>query len=575
MLASRLPSPETLSLEEQVAQMMVVRTTGHLFDFEREYPQWEATNNELKRYLEMGIGGVILLGGSAAEVGIRAQQLQFWAKYPLLVAADIEEGVGQRFSGATWFAPPMALGQIAKDDLPLALQLCEQMGRAIAQEATAIGLNWLLAPVVDVNNNPDNPVINVRAFGESADIVSQLTEAFIKGTQNSPVLTAAKHFPGHGDTDTDSHLSLPVVNHDFERLQALELVPFERAIASGVDSVMTAHLQLPKLDPNYPATLSPAALNGLLRRDMGFDGLIVTDALVMGAIAQQYGGEDGQGNEAAVLAVEAGADVLLMPSSVEGAIAAICEAVESERIAPGVILRAVERIWRAKHKVADMFVTDASSRHAWQHQAVPPIAPEKIATEEARSLATKILTASQQVINAPAQSLSQAISAPLIPGQNLILVDSVLQCPFLDRTAPAVTLPASLGYDSILADRQNADALTIPKDVTTLLQLFIRGNPFRSGKGLSEIARGYIEALGANLQAVVVYGSPYVFEAVREIVSSQTPCVFSYGQMKAAQAIALEPLLQPNQPLSAQPSLASTPAPRIKTVRALDSTFTD
>ena len=565
MLASRLPSPETLSLAEQVAQMIVVRTTGHLFDHEVEYPQWEATNRELKSYLEMGVGGVILLGGSAAEVGIRAQQLQFLAKYPLLVAADIEEGVGQRFSGATWFAPPMALGQIARTDLPKALRLAEQMGKAIAQEATAIGLNWLLAPVVDVNNNPANPVINVRAFGESAETVAQLTSAFIKGAQNSPVLTCAKHFPGHGDTDMDSHLSLPVVNHDFERLQEIELVPFAQAIATDVDSIMTAHLQLPKIDPDYPATLSQITLNGLLRRDMGFDGLIVTDALVMGGITQQYGGEDGKGNEAAVLAVAAGADILLMPGDVEGAIAAVCAAVESGRIAPSVILRAVERIWRAKHKVADMFVTDAPSRHAWQHQAVPPIAPEQIGTEETRSLAREILKASQQVYNTPAQSLSQAISAPLIPGQNLILVDNILQCPFLSRTAPAVTLPYGQGYGLILADTQSTDFLTIPKDVATLLQLFIRGNPFRSGQGLSEIATQYIKMIGPNVQAVVVYGSPYAFASIRKLIDSQTPCVFSYGQMKAAQAIALQPLLLPNPSQDGQTANAN----------AIDSPFTD
>ena len=574
MLSSRLPSPETLSLQEQVAQMIVVRTTGHLFDCEREYPQWEATNDALKSYLEMGVGGVILLGGSAAEVGIRAQQLQLLAKYPLLIAADIEEGVGQRFSGATWFAPPMALGQIAKDNLPTALQMAEKMGSAIAQEAVAIGINWLLAPVVDINNNPNNPVINVRAFGESAEVVAQLTSAFIKGTQHSPVLTSAKHFPGHGDTDVDSHLSLPVVNHGFERLQQMELVPFERAIAAGVDSIMTAHLLLPRIDPDYPATLSPAALSGLLRRDLDFDGLIVTDALIMGGIMQQYGSEDGKGNEAAVLAVEAGADVLLMPGDVEGAIAAICEAVESGRIAPALILRAVERIWRAKHKVADMFVTDAPSRHAWQHQAVPPIAPEKISTEETRNLAVEILKASQQVVNAPAQSLSQAISAPLIPGQNLILVDDSLQCPFLDRTAPAITMPHSQGYDLILADSRNSDLISISKDAATLVQIFIRGNPFRSGKGLSETAIRFIQTIGSNVQAVVIYGSPYLLPDIQALLDPKTPCVFSYGQMKAAQAIALAPLLlpthQPNDQLAASGS-----ATGIKTARTADSTFTD
>ena len=536
----RLPSPDTLSLAEQVAQMIVVRTTGHLFDHEVAYPQWEATNAELDKYLALGVGGVILLGGSAAEVGVRSQQLQSQAKYLLLVAADIEEGVGQRFSGATWFAPPMALGEIARQDLPLALDLAERMGSAIAQEATAIGINWLLAPVVDVNNNPANPVINVRAFGDTAEVVAKLISAFIAGAKKSPVLTSAKHFPGHGDTDIDSHLQLPIVRHNLERLQTVELVPFERAIAAHVDSVMTAHLQLPNIDPNFPSTLSKVTLSGLLRRDMGFDGLIVTDALVMGGITQQYGSA-----EAAVLAVEAGADVLLMPGDVEGAIAAVCDAVDEGRIAPDAILRSVERVWRAKHKIADLPVTDSFSQHAWQQQAVPPVQLEKIATEPTRALAAEILQASQQISHAPSKSLAQVISAPLIPGQNLVLVDDVLHCPFLGRTAPAVTLPAQQGYTLKLVDSRSADVSALDTAVTTLVQLFIRGNPFRSGRGLSAIALEYIQALGENVQAVVVYGSPYVWQQIQAILPAQTPGVFTYGQMKEAQAIALHPLLNP------------------------------
>lgn len=548
MLSSRLPSPDTLTLQEQVAQMMIVRTTGHLFDHEVEYPQWESKNDDLKRVLALGVGGIILLGGSAAEVGVRTQQLQAWAKYPLLMAADIEEGVGQRFSGATWFTPPMALGEIAKRDLPLAIKLSEQMGAATAQEATAIGLNWLLGPVVDVNNNPANPVINVRSFGEEADVVAQLTSAFIKGTQapegskGSRVLTSAKHFPGHGDTAMDSHLSLPVVEHDFERLQAVELVPFKRAIATQVDSIMTAHLQLPQLDAQYPSTLSKVTLTGLLRHDLGFDGLIVTDALVMGGITQQYGAQ-----KAAVLAVEAGADILLMPEDVEGCITAICEAVTSGQIAPAVILRAVERIWRAKHKIADVMVTDGLSRHAWQHYAVPPVQPELIATEEIQSLAAEILRTSQQVSYKPSQSLSQVISGPLMPGQNIVLVDDVLHCPFLGRTAPAVTVPTAQGYALKLMDSRGADLSTVDTEITAIVQLFIRGNPFRSSEGLSAIASQLIQALGNNVQAVIIYGSPYVYQQIQPLLPKGTPCVFTYGQMKMAQAIALQPLLNPNE----------------------------
>ena len=167
-MSSLFPPFDSLTLIEQVAQMVVVRTSGYLFDHQIQYPLWEADSDTLRHLLkDLGVGGVILLGGSAGEITLRTQQLQAWAKLPLLISADIEEGVGQRFSGATWFPPPMALNAIAQLNLPLACDYAEQMGAVTAQEAVAIGLNWVLAPIVDVNNNPNNPVINVRAFGET------------------------------------------------------------------------------------------------------------------------------------------------------------------------------------------------------------------------------------------------------------------------------------------------------------------------------------------------------------------------------------------------------------------------
>ena len=270
-----LPDLESLSLAEQAAQMVVVRASGYLFDHQIQYPAWEVANQTLQIYLEdLGVGGVILLGGSAAEIALRSQQLQAWAKTPLLLAADIEEGVGQRFSGATWLPPPMALGAIAADHPALALAYAEQMGAITAQEAQAIGLNWLLAPVVDVNNNPTNPVINIRAFGDSSEKVGPLAAAFIRGAQHHAVLTTAKHFPGHGDTAVDSHLTLPILSHRLDRLTQIEFPPFQQAISAGVDAVMSAHLQVPALDSHYPATLSKPTLTGLLRRKLGFQGLI-------------------------------------------------------------------------------------------------------------------------------------------------------------------------------------------------------------------------------------------------------------------------------------------------------------
>jgi len=216
-----------LSLAEKVAQMVVVRASGHLFDGLIRYPVWEPPAAKLQHWIgDLGVGGVLLVDGSAADLAARTQQLQSWAKIPLLIAADIEEGVGQRFAGATWFPPPMAIATLAKNNPAQAEAYAETMGAITAREAVAIGLNWVLAPVVDVNNNPENPVINVRAFGESPAMVSRLATAFIRGAQPYPVLTTAKHFPGHGDTAVDSHVDLPVLPHSESRLAEIELPPF-------------------------------------------------------------------------------------------------------------------------------------------------------------------------------------------------------------------------------------------------------------------------------------------------------------------------------------------------------------
>ncbi|HEY9835805.1 MAG TPA: glycoside hydrolase family 3 N-terminal domain-containing protein, partial [Vampirovibrionales bacterium] len=183
-LIPALPDLETLSLQEQVAQLFVVRASGHLFDHQIEYPDWEPPAAQLQKLVqEKAVGGVILVGGSAGDLMLRSQQLQSWAKYPLLIAADIEEGVGQRFAGATWFPPPMAIAKIAAEEPSKAQGYATAMGAYTAQEALAVGINWVLAPVVDVNNNPENPVINVRSFGENSETASELALAFMRGAQ--------------------------------------------------------------------------------------------------------------------------------------------------------------------------------------------------------------------------------------------------------------------------------------------------------------------------------------------------------------------------------------------------------
>lgn len=543
---------DNLSLPELVAQMFVVRASGFLFDRQIRYPAWEPTADKLRYYVEnLGVGGVILAGGSAVELAVRSHQLQSWAKFPLLLAADIEEGVGQRFAGATWFGPPMAIAEIARKNPESADRYTEQMGAATAIEARAIGLNWILAPVVDVNNNPDNPVINVRAFGETPEIVGKLANAFIRGTSAHPVLTTAKHFPGHGDTAVDSHLELPTLPHSPTRLAEVELPPFIEAIAMGVDAVMTAHLLIPAWDAEFPATLSRKISIGKLRQELGFEGLIVTDALVMGAIANKYGS-----NEAAVLAAEAGADVLLMPLDPEGAIRAVCDAVDRGRISESQIKESVKRIWAAKVKVG-LSISDPPQTSLAKGMSDPPQPPlakgrslnsglidlSLLATAEAIATASDILRDSLKFGGElPLQAKKPSESELL---RNLIVVDDVLGCEFLGNHTPAIALPAQFGYElqliddraSSIAENTDTDSLT-----PTLLQVFIRGNCFRGSAGLTEAAKNWFKKLlkTGELQAILVYGSPYVLEQFLPHLPPTIPYVFCYGQMPTAQAIALE-----------------------------------
>lgn len=517
MVKITLPDQTSLSLAEQIGQMLVVRASGYLFDHQIPYPAWEPPNRQLNQWLvELNLGGVILLGGSAAEIAQRTQQIQNWAKIPLLVAADIEEGVGQRFSGATWFPPPMALAKIAQQDLSQALAYATTMGSTTAREALSIGINWLLAPVVDVNNNAANPVINIRAFGETPELVTHLATAFLQGAQNFPVLTTAKHFPGHGDTNCDSHLELPQLPHQEQRLQSVELPSFQAAISQGVDAVMTAHLLISAWDAHHPATVSREILTGRLRRQLGFSGLIVTDSLVMKGITNYAPLE-----KIAVAAIQAGADILLMPADPRRVIDAILKAIARGELTEERIAQSWQRIRQAKAKVTTTVTSDF-----WQ----------QLATPQAQTTVTHILR----------DSLAYGGNLPLqLPHSNnivnLIVVDDLLSNTIINFHSPAVTIPAAQGYSTQLLDNQTLP-LCVNQSQPLLLQVFVRGNPFRGSAGLSESSQWiYQQLLQKGLvKGLVIYGSPYVLDWFLPQLHPETPWVYSYGQMPAAQAIALE-----------------------------------
>ncbi len=283
-----------------------------------------------------------IVKSEAYPTAVLNNELQSKSKLPLLIGADFERGAAMRLDEGTSFPTAMALaaGGNPKD--------AYTMGKITAIEARAVGVHWVYAPVSDVNNNPGNPIINTRSFGEDPARVAEFVTEFVRGVEENGALATAKHFPGHGDTAADSHIDLPIIRADRARLDALELVPFRAAIAAGVSSVMTGHLNVPSLepDPNTPATLSHNILTDLLRNQLGFQGLVVTDAMDMGGITVRFAP-----GEAAVRAVEAGADAILMPPVPDAAFEALQQAVKSGRISRERLDASVRRLLQAKARL--------------------------------------------------------------------------------------------------------------------------------------------------------------------------------------------------------------------------------
>lgn len=338
-----------MSLREKAAQLIMPWVMG---DFA---PVGSSGYDRVLRLVEEeGVGGIIMSVGTPMEVAMKLNHLQGRARVPLLVAADLETGAGFRFrgavqlpggqdlGGATDFPSLMALG--ATDDPGLAYE----MGRVTALEARALGVHVPFAPVLDVNNNPDNPIINTRSFGEDPERVAVLGAAFVRGIQDHGALATGKHFPGHGDTETDSHLELPVIRVDRARMERVELAPFRAALEAGMGGIMTAHVSVPQLTggDGLPATLASPVLTGLLRQELGFRGIIFTDAMDMSAVDRRF-----PRGEATVRAVEAGADVILMPPDVPAALNALVGAVGSGRISEERLDRSVLRVLALKESM--------------------------------------------------------------------------------------------------------------------------------------------------------------------------------------------------------------------------------
>jgi beta-glucosidase-like glycosyl hydrolase len=302
---------------------------------------WGDFRGTVERGLELGVGGFIVFGGRAHAVRELAAELHRRARHSLLIASDLERGAGQQFRGATPLPPAAALGWLGEP------ATTERAGELTAREARALGVNWIYAPVADVDLEPENPIVGVRSFGTDPAAVAGQVAAWVRGCRKGGALSCAKHFPGHGRTVGDSHIERPTVSSARELLED-DLRPFRAGVEAGVDAMMTAHVSYPALDPALrPATLSPPILDGLLRGEMGFGGLVVTDALVMEGLT-----EDVDEAAAGVMALAAGCDVLLYPQDEAAVIAEIEAALADGRLSEERVDEALGRIAAAAERVA-------------------------------------------------------------------------------------------------------------------------------------------------------------------------------------------------------------------------------
>jgi len=334
-----------LTLDEKVGQVFMIWCRASFLNIEN--PEYLQLLEDMRKYhvgsfaMTVHVDGPYLLRSEPYEAAELLNRLQSESKLPLLFAADFERGVSMRLMGTTVFPHAMAFGGDGK------VEDAETFGRITAEESRAIGIHWNFFPDADVNSNPVNPIINTRSFGEDPAQVGDMVAAYIKGAHEAGMLTTVKHFPGHGDTATDSHLGVASVNVDHPHLDSIELPPFRRAIEAGVDSVMVAHVTVPALDsdPNHVATISPVIVSDLLEKQLGFHGIIVTDALDMAGLTHLFASNTGR---AAVEAFKAGNDLLLIPADFPASYSAMVQAVQSGEISPERLDRSVLKILKTK-----------------------------------------------------------------------------------------------------------------------------------------------------------------------------------------------------------------------------------
>ena len=488
----------SLSVRDKIAQLVMPWIPGTYAAFDDEaFRRMQAWVDSLH------VGGLIVSVGSPFDVAAKLNRLQERSRLPLLVASDLEAGTAIRLNGGTPFPPNMGIAATGSDSDAY------EVGRVTALEGRAVGIHLAFAPVADVNNNPANPIINVRSFGEEPHAVGRLVAAEIRGLQDHGMLAAAKHFPGHGDTGADSHISLPVLTANWARLDSVELVPFRSAIAAGVAAVMSAHIALPGIDGGRlrPGTVAPNILTGILRDSLHFTGLVVTDALNMGGIANEYGAE------AAVRAFVAGSDLLLQPADPKTTIDAMTAAVARGEISPERLDRSVRRVLQLKWQIG-LFTERIAPL-----DGVPLVVGRADFREEARDMATRSLVLVKDV-NGTVHGLKNARSPLTLVtygDEDYRAVGTTLASE-LRALGFAVTVfklwPASgpASYDSA--------AVAIERNPVTLFAASDKPIASRGSIGLPDAMMGLISTTARSRPTILVsLGNPYLIGQLPEVGS--------------------------------------------------------
>jgi beta-N-acetylhexosaminidase len=551
-------SLKRMSLEQKIGQMFMIWSFAHLMNVDS--PDYIKLRDTVRKYHLGGLGLTVrfedgfLYKNEPLEAAMVTNQLQKDSEFPLIFAADFEHGLGMRLKEVTDFPQSMAFGATYDPEF------ARQAGRITAQEARAIGVQWNWFPIADVNSNPLNPIINIRSFGEDPKQVGDMVAAYIEGAHQYGMLTTAKHFPGHGDTDTDSHTSVPVVNQDKTYFENVALSPFRAAIKAGVDAVMVAHILAPALDPDprHVASISPAIVTGLLKQQMGFTGLVVPDAVDMGGITKMFpeGGPAAAGR-AAVEAVKAGNDMLLIPSDLDGAYNGLLRAVQSGEIPESRIDESVLKVLRAKASVglnqstqvdinavtrlvakpenldlAEEIADSAVTLVRDNHQVLPlkaaakgtnPVTNAYQSVAEVRNR-TVVLIVVDDSRSDSGRTLDHQVRMR-IPDANVIYIDP--------RTAAGLTPPV---MDAV----QQAD-----KVIAAVFASPVAGRVVRDKSGAVTDAVALQESIAALLQnvlrvaaaktAVMAMGSPYIASQLPEIQTYV--CTYSNAQVSEMSAV--------------------------------------